>query len=597
MKTEMMRKMKALGLAGVLALTTVFTGCGKDAGGAVGASGTANSDTAVGSDAATVGDTDANGSGDAASDGNAAGSSDEGAAAAEMTTVGGYPAVAIPQNHETVPNTGKYRNYYEIFVGSFYDGDGDGHGDLKGVTQQLDYIADLDFDGIWLMPVSPSPTYHKYDVTDYCDVDESYGTVEDFAELVQEAHARGISVIIDMVINHTSSQHPWFKEAKDYLRSLAAGEEPDATACPYVDYYHFSYGQPGSDWYRVIGTDYFYEGVFWSEMPDLNLESEAVRGELHTIADFWLDLGVDGFRMDAAMHYDETDLELNLDVLNDLYTYCQSKNPDFYMVSEVWAAESTIAKYYESGTDSFFNFDLAQAEGKLIRAARGRFSAKTLAEALAQYGNDFSVGNPDYIDAPFLTNHDMGRVSNALNNKTDAIKRAGGLLMICPGNPFVYYGEEIGMPSKGNADENKRLPMLWSTDGTEGEGGMARRPEGAEYGIKSAFEGVQEQLLDPESILNYYRRALQLRRENPELAYGSLSVDEVRTTDEVGVLIREAEDSRIYVVFNLSSDPVTVDFSGADVTLYSTLTLSPSEEITFEGGSLQLPGGGIAVLR
>ncbi len=580
-----------LSLLACLLVLCLLAGCGKSASDADGGSGDAGnaadgSGTVIGNDA-DVGNEGADADGADGAD----------AAAAAMTTVGGYPAVAIPANHETVPSTGKYRNYYEIFVGSFYDGDGDGHGDLKGVTQQLDYIADLGFDGIWLMPVSPSPTYHKYDVTDYCAVDESYGTVEDFETLVREAHDRNISVIIDMVINHTSSKHPWFTEAKEYLRSLPAGEAPDPEACPYVDYYHFADTQPGSDWYRVIGTDRFYEGVFWSEMPDLNLESEAVRTELYSIADYWLDLGVDGFRMDAAMHYDEKDLDLNLEVLNDLYTYCRSKNPDFYMVSEVWAAESTIAKYYGSGTDSFFNFDLAQAEGKLIRAARGRFSAKTLAEAFVQYQSDFSAENPDYIDAPFLTNHDMGRVSNALNNKADAIKRAGGLLMLCPGNPFVYYGEEIGMPSKGNADENKRLPMLWETEGIEGENGMTRRPEGAEYGIRSAFPGVQEQLADPESILNYYRRALQLRRENPELSSGTVAVDEVRTTEDAGVLIREKDGSRIYAVFNLSSDPVTVDFSGTDVSLYSTLTLSPEEEITFDGGSLQLPGGGIAVLR
>ena len=141
-----------------------------------------------------------------------------------------------------------YRSCYEVFVYSFYDSNGDGIGDLKGLTERLDYIndgdpstdTDLGCTGIWLMPIMPSPSYHKYDVTDYMDIDPQYGTMEDFKAFLEAAHQRGIDVIIDFVMNHTSSDHPWFQEASGYLRGLEAGAEPDLAACPYVDYYNFS---------------------------------------------------------------------------------------------------------------------------------------------------------------------------------------------------------------------------------------------------------------------------------------------------------------------------------------------------------------------
>ena len=155
-----------------------------------------------------------------------------------------------------------YRTYYEVFVYSFYDSDGDGIGDLKGLTENLDYIndgdpetdTDLGCNGIWLMPIMPSTTYHKYDVTDYEAIDPAYGTMDDFTTLVDECHKRGINVIIDFVMNHTSSQHEWFQTAYQYLQGLPKGAEPDASECPYVDYYNFSKEKLGG-YYPVEGTD------------------------------------------------------------------------------------------------------------------------------------------------------------------------------------------------------------------------------------------------------------------------------------------------------------------------------------------------------
>lgn len=489
-----------------------------------------------------------------------------------------------------------YRNYYEIFVYSFYDSDGDGIGDLKGVTQKLDYIADMGFNGIWLMPVMPSPTYHKYDVTDYYNIDEAYGTLDDFKTLVDECHKRGIRLVIDLVMNHSSSEHMWFKEAVEYLSGLNEGEEPDLSVCPYVDYYHFSKEQVNGSWYEAGRSSWYYEGVFWSEMPDLNFSSEALKREFEDIAKFWIDLGVDGFRMDAAMHFEENDIEFNTDTLNWLYEYCKSLNPDFYMVSEVWANESVIASYYSSMTPSMFNFDAGNAEGKIIGAAKGSTKASTFVQAMLKYQEDFSAVNPDYIDAPFITNHDMGRVANVLQSDEDSLKRACGFLMTMNGSPFVYYGEEIGMKSKGTKDENKRLPMVWSdTDNT----GMTDGPKDADAGIEMTFPGVEQQLADESSLLNYYKRAIRLRNENPEIARGRIEIVDSLTDGYLAFITKTWEDSVIGIAYNNSDGELTLSLSGTDyenMAIRGYLTLH-GEAVILKNGTLTLPAGSICILK
>ncbi|MCD8014095.1 MAG: alpha amylase [Lachnospiraceae bacterium] len=537
-----------------------------------------------------------------------------------------------------------YRNYYEIFVYSFYDSDGDGIGDLNGVREKLDYIEEMGFDGIWLMPVMPSTTYHKYDVTDYYGIDEEYGTLEDFQALVEECHERGIKVVIDFVINHTSSQHEWFQTACAYLAALEDGEEPDEKECPYVGYYHFSKEQESSSYYEIPAVNddsaatWYYEGVFWSEMPDLDLSNEALREELEEIAAYWINMGVDGFRMDAALHFEEGDTAFNTEVLNWLYSYCLSLDPDFYMVSEVWANEATIADYYASGTPSMFNFDMAEAEGKLIKAARGTLKIANLVDSMIQWQEDFSAENSGYIDAAFISNHDTGRISNALVSDENDIKMAAGLLMTMSGNTFVYYGEEIGMKSKGSADENKRLPMFWSDVDT---GGMTDGPADAEEGITSSFAAADEQLEDETSILNYYKRALALRNENPEIARGTVekveelcdgsaktsfsvssaaddgsaeegvsesasestseSVSEYASenADSIAAILKTWKDSTIAILYNTSDDAVNVDLAGTtlegmEISGYLTLN---GEEITLSENVVQMSAQSILVLR
>lgn len=522
----------------------------------------------------------------------------EGSVASGEKENGEGSAEAIVYDYEQELNIidDNYRNYYEIFVYSFYDSDGDGIGDLNGVTQKLDYISDMGFNGIWLMPIMQSPTYHKYDVIDYYSIDREYGTVEDFQKLVEECHKRDINVVIDLVINHSSSENQWFVDACDYLKALPDGQEPDLQECPYVDYYHFAKEQVNKDYYQVGGSDWYYEGVFWSEMPDLNLASEALRTELEDISRFWIDMGVDGFRMDAAMHFEENDIAFNTETLNWLYDFCTGLDPDFYMVSEVWAGKATIESYYASMTPSMFNFDAADAEGRLIKAARGNYNAAGFVQNMVGYQQDYADKNPDFIDAPFITNHDMGRVANALMKDANDMKMAGGLLMTMNGSPFVYYGEEIGMSSSGKKDENKRLPMIWSDSDTTG---MTNGPLDADKDIAFAFAGVEQQQEDPYSILNYYKRAVRLRNENPEIARGQIAIVESLTEGYQAAITKTYEDSTIGIVYNTSDEAITVELEGtelADMEIRGYLTLN-GEVVELADGVLSMPAQSICILK
>ena len=364
--------------------------------------------------------------------------------------------------------------WYEIFVRSFADGDGDGIGDFIGLTEKLDYLndgnpetdSDLGINGIWLMPINPSPSYHGYDVTDYYDINAQYGGLEAFEIFLEEAHKRGIKVIMDLVVNHSSSQHPWFKEAES---------NPDS---PYRQYYHWitdeteGYNLELSVWgnkvWNKVDGDYYY-ALFWDQMPDLNFENPAVREDIKKIAQFWLGKGVDGFRIDAAMHIygprespeGTNQLQENLDWWQEFDTACLEINPDCYLVGEVWTNLNERAKYAQS-FDSTFNFDVAGAG--ILGMVQNEYETRNngFIKALEDTYRVLAEEDATFIDAPFLTNHDQKRAMEYFEkNDVNSMKLAFNILMTIPGNPFIYYGEEIGMLGNKPPDENVREPFIW----------------------------------------------------------------------------------------------------------------------------------------
>ena len=399
---------------------------------------------------------------------------------------------------------------YEVFVRSFSDSNGDGIGDLNGLTAKLDYIDGLGASCIWLMPVAESPSYHGYDVSDYYKVEPDYGTAEDFKRFVGEAHRRGIKVLVDMVLNHSSSENPWFKAA------LAD------TASPYRSWYRFApkplgKGPWGEEaWHKSPVRNEYYWGVFWSGMPDLNYETAAVREEAKKVATFWLnDMGVDGFRLDAVPYLVETDGCMigcpgTHAFLHEYAEHVKSIKPGEYTVGEAWGNYSTVLPYYSDQLTSYFAFELADS---LIAAVKHGSAAGLLPGYLR-----FQDTLPWYRWSPLLSNHDGTRSMTLLEGDQAKAKLAATLLLTLPGLPFVYYGEEIGMTGD-KPDPRLRTPMQWMPAPgygfTTGKPWEAAQPD-------SMIVTVAAEDADPGSLLNLYRHLIKLRKSNDALATGRL---------------------------------------------------------------------------
>lgn len=427
-----------------------------------------------------------------------------------LLVAGCKPVVEIPEFETIYPRNGLY---YEIFVRSFADSDNDGIGDLNGITSKLDYLEDLGVEGLWLMPIHPSPSYHGYDVTDYRAINPDYGTMADFENLVDAAHEKGIEIMIDFVVNHTSNQHPWFQAAQQ-------GTDP------FDDYYV----KNGSSFYSYFG----------GSMPDLNLRNPVVVEEIYDIADFWMDKGVTGFRLDAAKHFftyqyptevPGASLMENVLFINALRNHVRSVNEDAYIVSEVLDGSVVYTPFYK-GSDSLFNFDLA---AQVIDGATKGYSLTYLTRLDSLY-DDFAGEDDAFIDAPMLRNHDQDRLAEALHldssvDKTIARnKLAAEMYLLLPGNPYIYYGEEIGMfgyrvealsvPGYGTAyDETRRLPMKWGDDATPT---WFVIPSGTSYVDRNTLiDSATTQAADDTSLLATYQALGQLRKSIPALKYGN----------------------------------------------------------------------------
>jgi alpha-amylase len=478
---------------------------------------------------------------------------------------------------------------YEIFPYSYYDTDGDGIGDLKGIDEKIPYLKDLGLDALWLTPVVQADSYHKYDVTDYLSIDEQFGTMEDYDQLVQDLHEEDMKILFDLVINHTSSHHPWFQKALAYLKSLK-GAEPDVSVCPYMDYYNFTKDfQTG--YTQIPGTDWYYESRFVSTMPDLNLDSEAVRNEIRKIISFWIDHGVDGFRLDAVTSYYTGSPEKNIAFLTWLNDTVKEMKDDAYLVGEAWTKQEEYASYYQSGIDSFFDFAFADQNGIIAQTLKNSYGAEDYMNAQVKAQELYASFSSSSIDAPFYTNHDMARSAGYYaGDKGEKTKTAIAMNLLMSGNAFLYYGEELGMKGSGK-DENKRAPMQWGE-----EEGMCRGPE--QMGtVEMKFPSLSEQKEDPASIYAYTKEVLKIRNAFSAIRDGTAIPHEDLSDEETAVYEKKDGKGSVLLVLNTSDSGEEADLSSLDYTKLSACLNTNEESITLKDGRITMPAYSIAILE
>jgi glycosidase len=452
--------------------------------------------------------------------------------------------------------------FYELFVRSFYDSDGDGIGDLQGIIEKLDYLndgnpetnTDLGITGIWLMPVCESPSYHGYDVTDYRKIEEDYGTNADFIELMNLCHARGIKVIVDFVMNHTSSENPWFVDSQN-------------EDSPYRNWYIWSDNNPGNSgpwgqqvWHNSPTSSYYY-GLFWSGMPDLNYREPEVKNEMFDIAKFWLnDMEVDGFRCDAVkyIYEDGTQLENTPETYSfwqDFHNLYKGENSDAMAVGEAWDNSNIIESYTGDKFDFCFEFNLATA---ILQSVNSGISSN-LEMKMEEVKNLY----PYHQYGTFLTNHDQNRVMDNFVNNKDKAKLAASIYLTLPGIPFLYYGEEIGMKGQ-KPDENIRRPMQWNT--STNAGFSSATPWNS---VNSNFRtyNVASESDDDNSILNQYKKIIKLRATHSALSIGTYQTLH-SSKENVFTFLRQYNDDVILVCANFNStsqDAINITVSKTNI--------------------------------
>jgi alpha-glucosidase len=471
---------------------------------------------------------------------------------------------------------------YEVYPRSFQDSNGDGIGDLDGIIQRLDYLVKLGVDAIWVAPIYRSPMADfGYDVADYCSVDPIFGTMQDFDRLLKEAHRRHLKLILDFVPNHSSDQHPWFLESRSSLVNAKRNwylwrDEPNN--------WMSNFGGSGWEWDKQ--TNQYYYHSFLKEQPDLNWRNPAVRRAMYDVLRFWLDKGVDGFRVDVMWllikdnQYRDNPLDPHLasgqSSANSLLPVYNSNRPEVHeivaemralidsypgrvLIGEIYLPIKELMTYYGqdlSGANLPFNFLLLQCP----------WNAQAVAQVISEYMTTLPQGAwPNWV----LGNHDNARVAARVGLSQAAI--AAMLLLTLPGTLTVYYGEEIGMtnalitpedvqdpaekrqPGIGMGRDPERAPMMW--DCSEKAGFTHGRPWLPLVADHRALN-VEVEERDETSILNLYRRLIALRRAHPTLVGAQLS--SVTTLGDLLSFERNSETERIVIFLNFGNSPVQV---------------------------------------
>ena len=495
-----------------------------------------------------------------------------------------------------------YDNYYEIFVRSFRDSDGDGYGDLNGVTEKLDYIKDLGFTAIWLMPINTSSSYHKYNVDDYYEIDSKYGTMDDFKNLINECHKKGIKLIIDLVLNHSGNKNPLFIKSSQVHADYLKGYKINEADKKYIDFYTFYDSKDdipnGVTAYKSSYGNFYYEANFDSSMPELNFDSPYVYEEITSIMRYYLMMGVDGFRLDAVKYFYYNKTSKNVEVLAKLSEIAKSIKKNAYIVGECWDSKEVIEQYYTSGIDSFFNFPASVTDpyGFIIN------SINREGDALNTYYTGMIKNielSGDYIPAVFIDNHDTVRFTSSANPNKSKFQYA--LLSMLNGNTFTYYGDEVGMIGSKEVDQNVRIPILWGESNNKGDcsiiGGVTTDPD-----TRYAYPTVSEQINDPNSFYNFYKKCNLIRNQNPEIARGKVELVAMeRDTDKLLFVSKEYNGSKIGIIFNFSPYyDLTIDikqYGFSQVT--GQIVVDNSEKYIGElnDGSIKMPSYSIAIVK
>jgi len=497
-----------------------------------------------------------------------------------------------------------YKNaiVYCLSVGTFMDANGDGVGDFQGLIRRLDYLQGLGVTTIWLMPFQPSPGLDAgYDISDYYNVDPRYGTLGDFAEFAHACHQRGLRVMIDLVVNHTSDQHAWFREARS---------DPDST---YRDWYVWSDKKPRnakdgivfpgvqkSTWTYDKQAALWYFHRFYDFQPDLNTANPHVQAEILKVMGFWIQLGVSGFRMDAVPFVISTKgakvgkpVE-QYDMLRTFREFLQWRKGDAIILAEANVLPDTDLEYFGDDGERLqmmFNFQVNQNTFYTLASADTAPLKKALLAtrprpATAQWG--VFLRNHDELDlgrlspeqratvfAAFGPDPDMQlygrgirrRIAPMLSGDRRRLELAYSLMLTLPGTPVFRYGDEIGMGDDLRLPEREcaRTPMQWST---EPHGGFTKhaRPvtrviSGGPYGYERV--NVADQRRDPNSFLNWTERLIRMRREVPEISWGDFAVLRASRND-VLALRYDWRNNSVLCLHNFSAEACTVKFkSGA----------------------------------
>ncbi len=493
----------------------------------------------------------------------------------------------------SAPSSTNARVYYQIFVGSFSDSNGDGIGDLRGIINRFDYLNDgkdnsglsLGVEGIWLSPIFQSPTYHKYDVKDYYKIDPQFGTEDDLKELIALCHSRNVQIIIDLPINHTSKQHQWFTY---FANAHKAGE----TDNKYYDYYSYAEKPEGNKTFGTIpGATIYYECNFSSEMPELNFDNEEVRSEVVEIARYYLDMGMDGFRFDAAKYIYYGEDTKSAEFWDWYMAQLRAIKPDIYTVYEVWSADNLTFPYFSSG--SCFNFTMSQGSGMIANTAKGGNVNKFTAY-VQQYLETILKKNENAMIMPFIANHDTDRAAGFLTVSQGHSHVAANLNILMPGSPYIYYGEEIGLKgSRGGAttDANRRLAMLWGDDDT------VKDPVGTTYKKDNQTNGtVAEQLTQDMSLYTHYKRLIAIRKAHPEIATGTYKA--LQLEGRLGGFVSTLEGSSVAVIHNTTKEEVKLDLSTLpELAAMKLSAIAGLNGATLEGTILTIGGQTSVVLR